>query len=431
MGKGFIFNQNLCVACGACSASCILENGWDVKPRTIYRFNPEALSGIPVINLSMACNHCEEALCMSGCPAKAYSRDSFSGAVIIDEKKCIGCRYCQWNCPYDAPKLNKSKVINKCDLCMSSHPEVISPACSSGCPTGALSFGDISEFDIPREFDWIPEKSLNPLLRITGKQDKNGPRIISGNKFSDRQISKKAPKLLINKEFSLVLFSFLSTVSVALSVTYLTKSGSQELYFPLLTAAIAGVVSIFHLKSPLIAWRSFLNINSSPLSREIAAFTLYTLAIIVAFLTRLPLLFVISALSGVLLLILIDSVYYYADNRNYIFIHSGQTFITGLLIISFLSGGVLPFLFIGMLKIISVVYTAIFSASVRKVQILRFLRLSFLLIAGSAFISDLSFDYILITSLFLTGEFIDRILFYYDFSPVNVNQLTDSKIYKK
>lgn len=430
MKKGFIFNQNKCVACGACSAACILENGWDVMPRVIYRFNPEALSGIPVINLSMACNHCEEAVCMNGCPAKAYTRDIFSGAVIIDEKKCIGCRYCQWICPYDAPKLNiASKIINKCDLCMSAHPETVSPACSSGCPTGALTFGEISEFDVNPVPDWLPDKSLNPSMRITGKHDKTGPRIIAGNRFSDKHNEKGEPKQFINKELSLVLFTFLTTVSAALSVSYLTKSGTQALFLPLIIVAAAGIISIFHLKSPFSAWRSFINIKSSPLSREIAAFSFYTAALISAFLTGVPWLFMVSALAGIILLIFIDNVYYYADNRKYLFFHSGQTFVSGLLMISFLSGGVIPFIFIGILKILSVFFTGSLSAGSKKVQVLRFLRLAFLIIAGSAFISGLSFDYIIINSLFFAGELIDRFLFYYDFSPLNIKQLTNSKIY--
>lgn len=430
MKKGFIFNRNKCVACGACSAACILENGWEVMPRVIYRFNPEAISGIPVINLSMACNHCEDAVCMKGCPANAYTRDSISGTIIIDEKKCIGCRYCQWNCPYDAPKFNiRSKVINKCDLCMVSHNGIISPACSSGCPTGALAFGEIPEFDFNPVPDWLPDKSLNPAMRMTGKQDKAGPRIISGNRFSDKQHVKREPKQLVNKDLSLVLFTFLITVSAALSVSYLTKSGDQTIYLPLIIVAVAGLISIFHLKSPFAAWRSFLNIKSSPLSREIAAFSLYTAALLSAVLTEVPWLFMVSALSGIILLISIDNVYYFADNRKYLFFHSGQTFISGLLMISFLSGGVLPFIFTGLLKILSVFITNSFNENSTRIQILRFLRLAFLVIAGAAFISGLSFDYIIINSLFFAGELIDRFLFYYDFNPLNVNQLTNNKIY--
>src|SRR5512133_736522 len=102
MRKGFIVNTSKCVDCKACSAACIIENGWMVKPRNIYTYNSTAEQLFSLINLSLACNHCESAACMDGCPASAYSRDLVTGAVILDEKKCIGCRYCQWNCPYDA-----------------------------------------------------------------------------------------------------------------------------------------------------------------------------------------------------------------------------------------------------------------------------------------------------------------------------------------
>ena len=76
-------------------------------------FNSEAKHLFPVINLSLACNHCESAVCMEGCPASAYSRETLTGAILLDEKKCIGCRYCQWNCPYDAPKFNSENQDNR------------------------------------------------------------------------------------------------------------------------------------------------------------------------------------------------------------------------------------------------------------------------------------------------------------------------------
>ena len=135
MRKGFIFDHNKCVGCGACMASCILENRWTVYPRYVYTYNSEALSSLPLVNLSLACNHCEEPVCLKGCPSGSYFRESLTGAIVIDDRKCIGCRYCQWNCPYDAPKFDdKKKVIGKCNLCYSGLTEGRSPACTNACP---------------------------------------------------------------------------------------------------------------------------------------------------------------------------------------------------------------------------------------------------------------------------------------------------------
>jgi anaerobic dimethyl sulfoxide reductase subunit B (iron-sulfur subunit) len=112
MRKGFIFNHDLCVRCQACSAACILENGWNVKPRTVYQVNPDTLLSIPVINISMACNHCEKPACLEGCPAGAFYREESSGAILINGLKCLGCNYCICNCPYDSPKTDlENKVL--------------------------------------------------------------------------------------------------------------------------------------------------------------------------------------------------------------------------------------------------------------------------------------------------------------------------------
>ena len=146
MRKGFIFNNRLCVSCKACSAACMVENGWVFAARRIFTHNPDAFSEGQVVNVSMACNHCKEPVCLTGCPASAYDIDPETGAVILVPERCIGCRYCTWNCPYDAPRYNSvSGIIEKCHFCNHLILSGATPACSSACPTGALGFGDIPD----------------------------------------------------------------------------------------------------------------------------------------------------------------------------------------------------------------------------------------------------------------------------------------------
>ena len=170
MANGFIFNHNMCVACGACSAACILENRWSFRARMIYTFNSAAMPSLPVANLSLACNHCTNAVCMEGCPSSSYHRDPDTGAIIIDDSRCIGCRYCQWNCPYDAPKyIGLRNVIGKCNLCNRRLLEGLMPACSSACPTGALKYGQLNEGSASGIIDLLPGKDLEPAIELTGK----------------------------------------------------------------------------------------------------------------------------------------------------------------------------------------------------------------------------------------------------------------------
>lgn len=422
MHNGFIFNHNLCVNCNACSAACIIENGWTIRPRMVYTSNSDALPSLSLTNLSLACNHCEKPVCLEGCPSSAYYRELKTGAIIIDEKKCIGCKYCQWNCPYDAPKLNaETKTIGKCNLCFTALIEGMLPACVNACPTGALDFGELSGPPGKNIPSWFPEKNLNPAIRFTSQQNISPVRVVPENIFDKESPDRDEKMNRFAGEWSLVGFSFLTTISVATVISSLIKGNFPGKFLSLLLIIMAGFISLFHLGKRFRAWRSVTNIKSSPLSREIAVFLIYSAFSFIAVLLRLPWSLIVSSVTGLLLLIIIDSVYIYADRRKMIVMHPGQTFLSALLIVSFLSGIVLPFLFIAVIKLISSVYILYINKfNIRYFEI-RFLRIALLIITGASLLSTISYNDPLINYLFLTGELIDRILFYFDFNPVSIN----------
>jgi len=69
-----------------------------------------------------------------------------NGIVSLDQNKCVGCRYCQWGCPYGAPQYDKKKgQITKCDFCTDYLAEGKDPTCVAACPTRALDFGEFEE----------------------------------------------------------------------------------------------------------------------------------------------------------------------------------------------------------------------------------------------------------------------------------------------
>lgn len=94
---------------------------------------------------SIACNHCEDPICVQVCPTTAMHIND-DGTVNVDQDKCVGCRYCEWVCPYSAPQYNPEiGKMSKCDLCADYRSEGQNPACVDACPSRALDWGPIDE----------------------------------------------------------------------------------------------------------------------------------------------------------------------------------------------------------------------------------------------------------------------------------------------
>ena len=73
-----------------------------------------------------------------------YKRED--GIVLIDEKKCIGCKYCAWVCPYGAPQFREDLgVMTKCNLCFDYIDEGKNPSCVDACPTRSFDVGDYED----------------------------------------------------------------------------------------------------------------------------------------------------------------------------------------------------------------------------------------------------------------------------------------------
>ena len=83
----------------------------------------------------------------------------------------IGCRMCQWACPYEAPTFNsETGKMDKCDMCVTRLQEGEKPFCVECCPMEALSIVDMSEVsqeDFAREVDgFTPHEITNANLLI-------------------------------------------------------------------------------------------------------------------------------------------------------------------------------------------------------------------------------------------------------------------------
>lgn len=192
---GIIFNVDRCIGCEACFVACKEENKvapgiqWN-KIRRIENV------GKRVINYyRVSCQHCEDPACMKVCPAKAISKGPH-GEVLVDHKKCIGCRMCLAACPYGAPLFNEDgrtgyfgdkepllkpepkahqvRVPGKaehCTLCTHRLAEGRLPACVENCSTKALTLVDYDSKDpevqalIKRSICLSEEAGTQPKVR--------------------------------------------------------------------------------------------------------------------------------------------------------------------------------------------------------------------------------------------------------------------------
>jgi Fe-S-cluster-containing dehydrogenase component len=172
-----VIDQSKCTGCGYCTLACKAHN--DVAPEHEWNTVSEVgeLGGHKVF-LARPCMQCAKAPCVEVCPVGAsYYRDD--GIVMMDYDRCIGCRYCQVACPYQARVFNWKKfegenplvpewgqaeverrprgVPEKCAFCYQRIDRGLSlgltpgvdddatPACVVVCPTGARVFGDLND----------------------------------------------------------------------------------------------------------------------------------------------------------------------------------------------------------------------------------------------------------------------------------------------
>jgi formate dehydrogenase iron-sulfur subunit len=103
-----------------------------------------ASSGEPqTAYIKRQCMHCLHPACVSACTVGALTKTA-SGPVVYDSAKCIGCRYCQYACPFGVPTFdwaNPLGLIHKCQFCQERLGAGQIPACAEACPNGALRFG--------------------------------------------------------------------------------------------------------------------------------------------------------------------------------------------------------------------------------------------------------------------------------------------------
>jgi Fe-S-cluster-containing dehydrogenase component len=278
--SSFVFDANKCTGCGACRVACTIENGLapDVSWRRIETFNPQRRSVAPVFHLSLACNHCATAACMNACPAAAYRRDDVTGAVLLNSDLCIGCGYCSWACPYDAPVFDETAgVMTKCTWCADRLRVGLKPACVSHCPTGALGYAEVALSSRVMAMTGVPATTLEPSLHVIPlAPGRMQPMMVEVAPSVPLGPSAESPRgITLQKEWPLAVF----TLGIASLVALITAAAAGALsiapwlFVPSAVAvmAIAGA----HLGRKDRGYRAVLNVRRSWLSREIVVVSLF------------------------------------------------------------------------------------------------------------------------------------------------------------
>jgi anaerobic carbon-monoxide dehydrogenase iron sulfur subunit len=121
-----------CTGCKQCELACSWVQVGQFQPaRSVIRVQvyDEQASYAPY-----TCFQCDEAWCMHACPVNAIDVDGTTGAKIVIDEVCVGCKLCVIACPFGTIFYDGAQdTAVKCDLCAGD------PACAHACPTAAIT----------------------------------------------------------------------------------------------------------------------------------------------------------------------------------------------------------------------------------------------------------------------------------------------------
>ncbi|MCK5902750.1 MAG: dimethyl sulfoxide reductase anchor subunit [Cocleimonas sp.] len=315
---GFYFNADNCIGCHACEAACSEKNDnpAHLAFRSVGFVEGGTYPNYQRLNISMACNHCDDPVCLKGCPTRAYTKFAEYGAVLQDPDICFGCGYCTWVCPYNAPQLDPVKgEVSKCNMCVDRLEVGLKPACVSACLGNALDFGVIESVpenrtQVKTEIPGFPRTDItHPNIRFQQTRTTQRDMVRVDNTavkyHKDDSTGKFQPeldpkhgyqrdwnwkKLLGSHENAHVAFTlslqtvmgafFMLTLGAWVELSPLTSFIQSSAYLPLLLVMLVLTsVGLFklnmHLGKPHRFYRGFYNLKMSPVSREIAGVTAF------------------------------------------------------------------------------------------------------------------------------------------------------------
>ena len=149
MSFAILYDSTLCIGCRECEKACAgrWKLAYNETVASEEKISAHKLTAIQTHGDHFSrrlCMHCNEPSCVSVCLVGAFQKTAL-GPVIYDEDKCIGCRYCMLECPFQVPTYEWSSRlprVRKCDGCYDRIKAGQPTACAEACPTGATTSGD-------------------------------------------------------------------------------------------------------------------------------------------------------------------------------------------------------------------------------------------------------------------------------------------------
>jgi molybdopterin-containing oxidoreductase family iron-sulfur binding subunit len=156
-----------------CQESCNKNHYITGKNAWLKIYKMQQNDGTAPFWMPMMCQHCDAPACVTVCPVDATFKRQ-DGIVLIDNERCIGCRFCMAACPYSTRVFNWGDpdqdeamasgglhmtayspehagvpsikgTVDKCDFCPHMIRQDELPHCVSACPNDVFLFGDLYE----------------------------------------------------------------------------------------------------------------------------------------------------------------------------------------------------------------------------------------------------------------------------------------------
>jgi Fe-S-cluster-containing dehydrogenase component/DMSO reductase anchor subunit len=289
-GEQYAFAVNLdkCSGCKACVSACHSLNG--LEEHETWRDVGLLIGGSEGTSyqqtVTTACHHCADPACLNGCPVGAYDKDVETGIVRHLDDQCIGCQYCTMKCPYDVPKYSKRLgIVRKCDMCYDRLAVGEAPACVQACPHEAIEIRLVNVSEVRAAT--APGTQLLPGTFDSSYTHPTTSYTTTKKMPVDTKSADAEALHLEHPHWPLIVMLVLTQMAVGLTLALAGLSINPEIYsvvgFPLAAGSftilnVGLIAAIFHLGRPLGAWRFFLGLRTSWMSREILAFCVFAAA---------------------------------------------------------------------------------------------------------------------------------------------------------